>query len=337
MQEKVRRVVTENAEVEQWRLLSRLAYSQNIRTYRDARGEPPMLPEDEEYVGGCLRQAQAYFEAAASAPIDISPLLLYYGAVSLLGAGAALVTGSAPTILNHGMRLEPPADVAQLGDVRLRASSSPHGGLQAFSDVYSAGCRFGAAEEWSLREVLGSVPDLKLDAEICYGLGSTYAVPIEVVRSGDRVAERVLTADLGQRSVDEALGLIVGLQQSYLSPQPSPDRQSLMLHRRIGSDPLGTRSLSGQRYLQLAHVKQSAQVSPSMEVLLHMGLFVLGTISRYHPSLWNPFVRSDDTGEMLIIERFLSVSRRLLPNLVLDAIHDERYVFVQPTPALDDQ
>ena len=62
-----------------------------------------------------------------------------------------------------------------------------------------------------------------------------------------------------------------------------------------------------------------------------MGLFALGTLSRYHPSFWNPFVTRDSTGEKLIVEKFISVARRQIPNLVLNLLEGEQISFVYQT------
>lgn len=331
MSEQTNRVVTENAEEEQWRLLTRLAYPRNIRAYRDGHAEVPLQAEGEEYVSGCLRQAQAYFESAAVAPIDISPLLLYYGAVSLFGAATALGTGVVPAIQSHGMQLDQVDAAQQIGQVSVKTSSSLSGGLGAFAKYFGDDCRLGGVDTWSLQELMASVPDLKLDAQLCYGADASFVLPVETVRSGERSAERIALEDFGGRPVDEVVGRIAGFTKAYLPPQFSNQNEWVVLHRRIGSQPIGIRSLSGQRYLQLSHLKGGQQVSPRIETLMFMGLFVLGSVSRYHPSLWNPFVRSDQTGELLIVERFLSVCRRMLPNLVLDAIHDERFIFVRPS------
>ena len=64
-----------------------------------------------------------------------------------------------------------------------------------------------------------------------------------------------------------------------------------------------------------------------------MILFALGNISRYNPELWHPFVRTDATGERLVVERFLSLATRWLPNLVLNAIRGESVRFTaEATP-----
>ena len=59
-----------------------------------------------------------------------------------------------------------------------------------------------------------------------------------------------------------------------------------------------------------------------------MTLYSLGFLSRYNPEIWNPFTRNDITGEKLFIEKFLYHARRLLPNLILNRLYNEKLYFV---------
>jgi hypothetical protein len=99
---------------------------------------------------------------------------------------------------------------------------------------------------------------------------------------------------------------------------------------------IGTYSIFGQRHLQIAHIKNGQHLNPNQLIVMFMGLFALGYLSRYHPELWNPFVRSDETGERLVIERFLAICQRYLPNLVLNMIRGERIQFAYETEGVLD-
>lgn len=62
-------------------------------------------------------------------------------------------------------------------------------------------------------------------------------------------------------------------------------------------------------------------------IAYQIGLFSLGYLSRYHPEIWYPFVRSDQTGEKSIVEEFLFLSQRKVPNLLLNVILDKEIIF----------
>jgi hypothetical protein len=77
----------------------------------------------------------------------------------------------------------------------------------------------------------------------------------------------------------------------------------------------------------LNQIKNGRAICPPEEISIAMALYALGFVSRYRPELWNPFVRKDQSGERLLIERFLSVAKRKLPNLLLDRLSGTRTVF----------
>jgi len=83
----------------------------------------------------------------------------------------------------------------------------------------------------------------------------------------------------------------------------------------------------------LAHDKAGRLVEPGQLILMLMGLYALGHLSRYFPEQWNPFVRMDPTGERMVVERFLQIALRYIPNLVLNALSSERIQFVYPVSA----
>lgn len=53
-----------------------------------------------------------------------------------------------------------------------------------------------------------------------------------------------------------------------------------------------------------------------------MGLFILGSLSRYRPEIWNPFIKNDSTGEKQLLEKFINICKRYLPNLALNALYE---------------
>ena len=87
-------------------------------------------------------------------------------------------------------------------------------------------------------------------------------------------------------------------------------------------------SYSGQPYLQVAHKKGSQLITIPRELNMYISLFALGSICRYHPEIWNPFVTQDSTGEKLLIEKMLYYSRRMLPNIVLNRLMNKQVSFV---------
>jgi hypothetical protein len=150
-------IATENPEVEQWRLLSQFAYSANIHKHLQGRGFKTIEKDTVEFIAGSIRQGKAYFDAAKSAPLDILPLLLYYGAANLLSGAYAMITNAHPPIKNHGMNILDTV-VSRIADVQIAPRNPKDGALQQFCNVFSAGCDLAGGGVWTTGELLGSIP-----------------------------------------------------------------------------------------------------------------------------------------------------------------------------------
>lgn len=322
----VRRVTTENPEAEQWRLLAQYSYEPNIRRYLAARGHGSPQQTDIEYIAGSLRQSEAYYRAAQSSPLDIAPLLAYYGAVNLLSAVAAMLSGSRPAINSHGMELVKPHAPGRIADIEIKPATG-NGGLPVLSKIFDPGPPLPGGVSWTMEEILGSLPDLKPEFVGCFPSARSLTLPIEAFTSQGIVVERILVADFGQGANTLAtLQAVPGFTSAYLAPQSA--REFIILRRKLGASAIGTYSISGRKHLQVGVMKGKKLVAPSQEVLILMGLYALGFLSRYYSEQWNPFVQRDDSGERLVIQKFLVVALRYLPNLAVNAILGERVQFV---------
>src|ERR1700733_8118294 len=131
-----RKVASENPETDQWRMLSHYSYARNIQSFFAQNNISNPSDELIEAISGSILQAQAYFKAEKNSPLDIAPLLLYYGTTSLLYAACLLKTGTIPRIKRHGMDIELPASPPlRIADILIRPSNSIRGGLQNYCNT----------------------------------------------------------------------------------------------------------------------------------------------------------------------------------------------------------
>lgn len=324
----MRIIHTESAAQEQRRILSQYAYGQIVMRFLEGRG---FAVEDTtvNYITGCIRQSDAYFTSARRAPLDISPLLLYYGAANLLGGVAALLQGSRLQIKSHGMKVDNPPDLsAGIGQVEITPQLGTGSGLQLLAAAFFPGTRFPNAEPWSLAELFGSIPDLQTEYTALFPDLPRYVIPVETLRHSGTDVERVRLSDLGSddRGIFDS---IPGFRDIYTGSHSVNQSDYIILRRRLGAiSELGVYSVSGKRFLSVGHKKGSALIALEPMLIVFMILYGLGYLSRYHPQFWNPFVRSDETGERLLVERFVNVAERILTNLVLNVLEGERLVFI---------
>ena len=158
---KIRRILTENPEVEQWMLLSQYTYLPNIERYLKAHGF--IMPDELliQYISGCIRKPKHITLPQKTHLSYISPLLLYYGSTNLLAGISALVCGSRLPITNHGMGLSPLNKGDRIADISITPHAPNNGALQQFADVFSNKCDLVHGGAWKVEEILGSIPDLK--------------------------------------------------------------------------------------------------------------------------------------------------------------------------------
>jgi hypothetical protein len=314
----VRWIRTETPETEQWRQLRQFRYSPNVRRYLAERALQPSSEGIEDYVSGSIGQAEAYFNAAKAAPLDISPLLLYYGTTSLLSGAAALMRGYPLPIDNHGMAISAPPRGVRMSDVDVVLRNTRGSAIKEIATVYGDPQQLPGQSKWNVGELLASLPDLKDDVRLCIPDVPPFALRIDTIRKNSIMIERIPNGEFGTSSITTTLSRVAGLSSAYLRPQAIAG--AIVLYRKVNGATIGTESLSGQKVLLVGHDKGGALCTPGQTMTLLMSLFAFGSVSRYNPTLWHPFAQTDATGERLLVERFLALVIRWLPNLVLSAI-----------------
>lgn len=172
------RINSENPKADQWKLIGQFSYPTNIDRYAREHSLTP-TKETVDYIAGCIRQSEAYFSASETAPLDISPLLLYYGATNLLSGTVALLTGAKPGIAHHGMIFGVPTKPKpRVGDYEVKPVNATIGALQKFLDAFAPGLILTNGTKWTVEEIFGSLPDLVQDFENCYQPSLAYCIPV---------------------------------------------------------------------------------------------------------------------------------------------------------------
>ena len=342
----MQKIFTEDPDYEQWQMLSNFIYPSNITRFFEDRGRKNDDQELVELISGSILQAQEYFYANTLVSLNTSPLLLYYGVVNLLFATSLLASGKKVPIEKHGIKLESTTGGRLATTEFTPYFSTENGGLFQFCKTFcpdtNISC-YSSKDKWTLQEILGSIPELKQDFEVCYNEAESneaesneaesneaesYVIPLQIVKSKTDYVERIDLKNFRNRStVMEELLKVDGFPNSYLNPKLESDL-FIFLRAKLGSQPITQTSIFGQLFLQKSHQKTNRITLPTI-IYMYMGLFVLGYLSRYKTDIWIPFVRSDSTGEKQVVEKFLKICKRALPNMALNFIHKKNFYFVK--------
>jgi len=311
-----------------WLRLLRFTSHGNLAQHRPRNSGAALDAEGSAEVSASCQQAHEYFRAALSATLATAPLQLYYGMASLLKAATILVNGACGDIGHHGMTAAEIPSGGKIGDVSLVVHAMKAGGLLEYAGTLQPGNRLGGKQSWSLAELLGSVPDLFDEHAAAYG-GSElgHCVPIErVLQSDSKIADRI---DLTRvPDLENLIPKIEHFSERYLTPQHPAGSPFMILRPRLNvALDITETALSGRRFLLVGHTKEGRLVTLTPVVAMFMGMFILGTLSRYHARRWSSFLDDTQDDERHLVEMSIRMCIRTFPNMALDFIVGRKHVF----------
>ncbi len=307
-----------------WRHLHAYTTTENIRELVDRWHQPPnsVIYDD---IAASIEQAGEYFKAATTTSLSTLPVQIYYGTLSLLRAFTLVASNQPLEITNHGMRhcWEDDGEIVFHHHYAV-LSDSPTGGLFQFcstlpnSQVFRGGCKV------SLSDALAVVPEISSEFE--RALGSTpRAIPIlRTLKSDGTIIDRV--KDGVNVLPDEVITGIPGLSDTYLTPQ-IVNTTDYLLRPRMGShSDITILDTSGRRFLSIGTYSDKGVVHVHLLGAHLVSLFLLCSLSRYHPSTWRTFCTTVGR-ERLLVEDYLRHCKRYIPNEILNLLEERRFVF----------
>jgi hypothetical protein len=305
-------------------MLLRFSYVDIVNIWWQER-EKPADDDLAFFIASSFQQAKSYFDASLSAQINIKPLLMYYGSINLLIGTLSLVKHNRFDISSHGMVLDDKSiykscDILSVNLVPKDQKGALHTialEMEGVNDILNRGA-------WSLQEVLRTIPDLALEYQFIFPHSGMNVVFCEEVQHNGRLIDRIpiVTEEEGI-SIIQNLKLNKNFLDTYLEPQTTP--QYVILNRKPGGKTFEQYSIAGERYLPIP-LKKGGLVLPQY-LMMYLGLYILGTLSRYNPEIWDGFIRYDSSGRKNLINSFLSITERYFPNVILNIISGERIQF----------
>lgn len=306
--------------------LRNYTYDQSLKDHKP-RGASERLDNNQRAeVAASVLQGLEYLKVGRSVSLHTGSVQLHYATVSLLRAAVLLVKAELAPIKGHGMDLGGVPPATPLGGTNVWCRAKHDGALVVLGEALLDGDRLlkGGPEQWLLRDLLGSIPDIRATHVRCYGLENNLCVPVERVRTPtgaflDRIPLDLVAADI--------LGRVIGdkwVKATYLNPQRT--EKHLVLRPQLGKvRDITVEALSGQRFIRLGHTSLGAPLPELISFLA--SLFILSSVSRYYVRTWDEVVGDAISLERQLVQEFLIVSARRIPNLVLDHIEDVAHVF----------
>lgn len=310
---------SENPTNDIWKKLLKYSFGSNVRKATGIKDESIV-----DSISGSIVQAHEYFVTSSRVTLNTSPLLMYYGCVNLLYGTASILTKQITQIKNHGASISIPTTENSIGSIEVYLSSSLEGAFRIFNKIFSNDNHF--PKLWSIRDILSYIPDLKNEFEDCYSGITSNCIPVEKVKRKNDKLDRIKLSDLKNEFKNSS---IVDFSKAYLNSQRT--NEYIILREKLYATEIGVYSISGQKNLVIISSKDGKEYYTNQLMAIFLGLFALSVLSRYHPAKWYHFVQKDDTGEKGLIEDFLLIAQRKLPNLVLNYILGKDIQFVYNT------
>jgi len=322
----IEKIYSERAEEDIWSSLLKFTYTENIKRYFEQR-EIEYNNDLLESISGSILQAYEYFSLSGSASLQISPLLLYYGATNLLYGVSCILTGEVQKIDNHGMKVRLLPNQKSIADANVKFINSKTGGLTTYLKALEGlDYDFSVVRSWTVKETLGSLVELFPDFISKYGNEEIHVIPIKKVRSDTEVNLRVDLSIISLENVQKLIERIPNFKSNYLPPVKN-NLNELIMRKKLNGIDLYQTSYTGQRFLSVGHNKGNTDLVLPYYASIFIILYSFSDLCRYTPDKWNPFVQRDTTGEKNLVEKFIYMSRRQFPNLMLNKIFGKDHLF----------
>lgn len=296
-----------------------------------------------------LKQAREYYRTAQTANLMVKPLLLYYGMMSLTKAYILTLDPNYPDrtgLLRHGMSTRKRKKVNyRFSDDEIKVQKEgllPHilallGQTQALEEKYKV---------W---ECLGHLPQLyNAYRQVTQ---QTVLHPVYVPTMSKNNAEHETALYVEESLLDHfhlgREGFVQMLNRHHfprssgtftLKSEQTRDRYLALKwthpevkHVSLSGDGFENTMLladaTGQFFIRLTTERRLLLPEFVLHLLL---LFHLGMLARYETERWGEIVFTFGSDELYLIHELLHVTERYYPNLLLNEMLDEQFIFKQP-------
>ena len=326
-----KQIFTENPENDLWQELMQFSYKANVERYLEEHN----LVKSEDTINtiiGSFLQANEYFKASKTVNLQISPLLLYYGSTNLLLGLCSLKKGIRPEIKNHGMATLHTTIDNYISEASVRFNDYNFGGIHQFAKIIGFDKDLTKYGEWKMQEFLSAIVEIDRDYKKCYEKEIGNTLLLDLYNTSTGLIEKIYAKKEIMESILNVLNNVEDFKKNYLDYQTGYEKETnrnyLILRKRMTGKNIKKISFSGQPYLQAGIEKNGQLITLPQLFNMYSALFIMGSLCRYHPEIWGPFVLNDETGERLLFEKFIYYSRRIIPNIVLNIINNDDITYV---------
>jgi hypothetical protein len=318
-------VYSETPEKEIW---SRLGYFENEHNAKDfLLQKNKSLTEEQltdiaQRLSFSMQSAKEYYQSSNSVTLLTKPLLIFYGMVAL--SKALFIANYLKKSPSTGHGLESPKDNFEAEFSNISTMVKKDGTFPQFHCCYSKQTLCGI--KFTLKELLSIAPDVKTEYEAVFKKKSN-----SIDMKKDRYGYHLIDSD-GLEKYDSIIQKLLRLNvsgvDSYKNTQPQNIGKGIWIYNLPDNLPI-IRCLSGKECLQLSLRNDCDLYIPEMSVH-YLIMYLLGMASRYYPKEWGEITEGKKSGNIYVIKKFLEITERKFPNLILNSLRNREFLFVTP-------
>ena len=289
-----------------------------------------------------IKQSREYFLSAEKSNILVKPLLIYYGMMNLMKAVVLTKDPTYPNntgVLRHGITARKlKKNNYQFHEDEIKIQKE--GLLPLFYTLTTQQpVEKIEGQKYKIKELLSLLPELLDSYKKSFHEQKIF--PIKELTISEKGFYKFLISS-------EVLAHYRGNKNELLSELNtySSDPKSLFSYDRfhLNSDSLALiyeKEETDHQFIWIDHpmikfdFKGDYYFKPIIEsrfllsnlIMYYMVMFNLGMLCRYETELWGEIIFSFSSEDMYIINEFLNISLRTFPNLILNELFQEIYIF----------
>lgn len=270
-----------------------------------------------------ITQAKEYYFSARDASVLTKPTLLYYGASCLVKALILTKRCYPDDSTGHGIKVLK-SNVDDLMDFRIKPVKGTF--LQLYQVLENKNINLIKSIDFNLEDLFSIIPELKDDFEDVFDKKS---LTIKVDRIKDEDGKYLLYE--GDYFADDSIinnffDNIPNFHEHYLNPSVSSKRM-ICFKKPLSDEDIVLRNIMGEEFL-VSSLQFGENFIYLSQISIHfLILYLLSMLSRYYVNLWLSESSLDENRYFYIIEKFLDISERKFPNLILNEILNKEIIF----------
>ena len=292
-----------------------------------------------------ISQSFEYFHAADSVSITTSPLLYFYGMLSL--AKSLIVANRKKVFLEdidyHGLARRPKDKTIAAYDSKPKsweiekeyAVSRASGVFPHFTDVISD-FQYPNGAVFALKDTLAVCPEISQFFEKYYGKASKtlYLYQFQII-SEDLYKIEICPSERDEKEIYKR---IPQLGKDFdLYPELLHNKARIFTSRNMTEFPdylglhypvVGGKYIVGGLNYRVGSNNYYRYIDPL--VVDYIAMFILSTCVRYKQDLWGETIQGRKSGVLGLIELYISIIKRRFPNLILNHIVGQKFDYGSP-------